>query len=194
MDIHDLSLFRRIFCSLSPHIRTWWGNHPMFPSTSVGWSGLSCFSLAICGPGAHGCREGPFTRTARTTSKSNSCSTAPSSPWFRVCPGGGPTEAMGVQNLCAPSRTPILYVRLAADVLGRVPLTPLFLLGNYTPTISHQLCQHRSARFPLRLADAAEESGRKGNNVYEINQWLWQFGRGKPRLGPCRWLRLRSGT
>ena len=20
-------------------------------------------------------------------------------------------------------------------------------------------------------------------NVYEINQWLWQFGRGKPRLG-----------
>ena len=71
-----------MLCSLSPHIRTWWQNHPlMFPSTRVGWSGLSCFSLAICGPGAHGCREGPITCTARTTSKSNSCSTAPSSPW-----------------------------------------------------------------------------------------------------------------
>ena len=33
------------------------------------------------------------------------------------------------------------------------------------------------------LAVAADDSGRKGSNVYEINQWLWQFGRGKPRLG-----------
>ena len=37
--------------------------------------------------------------------------------------------------------------------------------------------------FPHGLADASDESGRKGSNVYEINQWLWQFGRGKPRLG-----------
>ena len=35
------------------------------------------------------------------------------------------------------------------------------------------------------MADAADESDRtrKGSNVYEIKQWLWQFGRGKPRLG-----------
>ena len=32
-------------------------------------------------------------------------------------------------------------------------------------------------------ADVANEPGRKGSNVYEINQWLWQFGLGKPRLG-----------
>ncbi len=25
--------------------------------------------------------------------------------------------------------------------------------------------------------------GQLGNNVYEVNPWLWQFGRGKPRLG-----------
>ena len=25
--------------------------------------------------------------------------------------------------------------------------------------------------------------GRRGSNVYEVNPWLWQFGRGKPRLG-----------
>ena len=98
-----------------------------------------------------------------------------------ILPMGCPMEAMGVQKLYVPSPTPILYVGLAAN--GRVPLMPLFLLGHYTPTIPHQLRQHRSARFPHRLADAADESGRKGSNVYEINQWLWQFGRGKPRLG-----------
>ena len=92
-------------------------------------------------------------------------------------------QAMGVQKLYEPSPTPILYVGLVADVLGRVPLMPLVLLGNSTPTIPHQLRQHRGARFPHRLADAADESGRKGSNVYEVNQWLWQFGRGNPRLG-----------
>ena len=107
-----------------------------------------------------------------------------------VLPGGGSMEAMGVQKLRAEAVrarthavTPIHYVGLAADVLGRVSLMPLFLLGNSTPTIPHQLHQHRSARFPHGLADAADESGRKGSNVYENNQWLWQFGRGKPCLG-----------
>ena len=27
------------------------------------------------------------------------------------------------------------------------------------------------------------EDGRRGSNVYEVNTWLWMFGRGKPRLG-----------
>ena len=30
---------------------------------------------------------------------------------------------------------------------------------------------------------AAAADGRRGSNVYEVNPWLWQFGRGKPRLG-----------
>ncbi len=25
--------------------------------------------------------------------------------------------------------------------------------------------------------------GKRGSNMYEVNMWLWQFGRGKPRLG-----------
>jgi hypothetical protein len=32
-------------------------------------------------------------------------------------------------------------------------------------------------------ADSAAEDGRRCSNVYEINTWLWQFGRGKPSLG-----------
>ena len=66
-------------------------------------------------------------------------------------------------------------------------MMPLFLLGNYTLTIPHQLCQHRSSRFPHRLADEPTSwAGREAtsrSNVYEINQWLWQLRRGKPRLG-----------
>ena len=90
-----------MLCSLSPHIRAWWGNPPMFPSTSVGWSGLSCFSLAICGPDAHGCREGSIIRTAQTTSKSNSCSTAPSSPWS--CPGAALWKLWRAEAVRAPT-------------------------------------------------------------------------------------------
>ena len=60
---------------------------------------------------------------------------------------------------------------------------PFFLLGNSTPTTPQQLRQHRLGKFPHGLVDAADGSGKKGSNVYELNQWLWQFGRGKPRLG-----------
>jgi hypothetical protein len=35
----------------------------------------------------------------------------------------------------------------------------------------------------VHCADAAPTDGLLGSNVYEVNQWLWQFGRGKPRLG-----------
>ena len=111
-----------------------------------------------------------------------------------VLPGNSPMEAVEVQKLYEPSPTPILYVGLVTNVLGRVPLMPLFLLGNSTPTIPHQLRQHRSSRFPHGLADAADESGRKGSNVYEINKWLWQFGRANLVWGTCRWLRARSGA
>jgi len=98
-------------------------------------------------------------------------------------PGDGPMEKWGVQKFYEPSPTPVLYVGLAADVLGRLPLMPLFLLGNSTPTIPHELRKHRRSKFPYGEADAADASGKRGSNVYEVNQWLWQFGRGKPRLG-----------
>ena len=32
-------------------------------------------------------------------------------------------------------------------------------------------------------ADSAAADGRRGCTVYEVNTWLWNFGRGKPRLG-----------
>ena len=35
----------------------------------------------------------------------------------------------------------------------------------------------------MGCCDTAAADGRRGSNVYEVNPWLWQFGRGKPRLG-----------
>ena len=43
--------------------------------------------------------------------------------------------------------------------------------------------KRKEAGFPFGCADAAALDGRQGSNIYEVNQWLWQFGRGKPRLG-----------
>mmetsp|Transcript_41084 Transcript_41084/g.85763 ORF Transcript_41084/g.85763 Transcript_41084/m.85763 type:complete len:166 (-) Transcript_41084:598-1095(-) len=71
----------------------------------------------------------------------------------------------------------------AENMVGRVPLIPLFLAGNSTPTIPHMFAKRKDACFPFGSADAAAVDGRRGSNVYEVNTWLWSFGRGKPRLG-----------
>ena len=43
--------------------------------------------------------------------------------------------------------------------------------------------KRKDSGFPMGCADAAAVDGRRGSNIYEVNPWLWQFGRGKPRLG-----------
>ena len=68
-------------------------------------------------------------------------------------------------------------------MVGRVPLIPLFLAGNSTPTIPHKYSKNKSSGFPMGSCDTAEADGRRRSNVYEVNPSLWQFGRGKPRLG-----------
>ncbi len=68
----------------------------------------------------------------------------------------------------------------AQNMVGRAPLIPCFLAGNPTPTIPHmfrQFSKRRDSGFPFGCADSAAADGRRGNNVYEVNLWLWQFGR-----------------
>ena len=47
------------------------------------------------------------------------------------------------------------------------------------------LSRPEARAFQYGIADAAAVDGRtsRGSNVYEVNPWLWQFGRGRPRLG-----------
>ena len=92
-------------------------------------------------------------------------------------------EDAGVVKLYEPSPTPCLYVAPAENMVGRIPLMPCFLDGNATPTIPHKYSKNKNSCFPAGCADSAAEDGRRGSNVYEVNTWLWQFGRGKPRLG-----------
>ena len=95
----------------------------------------------------------------------------------------GPMEDAGVLKLYEPGPIPCLYVAPVDHVVGRVPLIPLFLAGNSTPTIPHKFSKRKGTGFPLGCADPAASAGRRGCNVYEVNTWLWIFGRGKPRLG-----------
>ncbi len=54
-----------------------------------------------------------------------------------------------------------------------------------SPAIPHNFSMHERPGFPIMMGcpDTAAAGGRRGSNVYEVNPWLWQFGRGKPRLG-----------
>ena len=95
-------------------------------------------------------------------------------------------EDAGVVKLYEPSPTPCLYVANTENMVGRIPLMPCFLDGNSTQTISHTYSKNKNSCFPAGCADSAAEDGRRGSNVYEVNPWLWQFGRGKPHLGTIK--------
>jgi hypothetical protein len=75
-------------------------------------------------------------------------------------------------------------------VLGRVPLSPLFLAGNSTPTIPHKFSKHKGSAFPMGSADTANADGRRGSNVYVGSGCL---GAASPVWVVCQWRRLQSG-
>jgi hypothetical protein len=82
-------------------------------------------------------------------------------------PIAGPMEDSGVVKLYEPSPTPCLYVAPVENMVGRVPLMPLFLAGNATATMPHLYSKRKESGFPLGCADAAAVDGRRGSNVYE---------------------------
>jgi hypothetical protein len=100
-----------------------------------------------------------------------------------VLPIQGPMEDAGLIKLYDHSPIPCLYVAPVANVLGRVSLIALFLAGNPTPTTPHKFSKHKGSGFLMGSADTADADGRRGSNMYEVNTWLWMFGRGKRRLG-----------
>jgi hypothetical protein len=85
-----------------------------------------------------------------------------------------------VYTQCIQVYTSIYFVEVAdvQNMVGRVPLIPLFLAGNSTPTIPHMFNKRKDSGFPYGCADAAPTDGQRGSNVYEVNQWLWKFGLG----------------
>ena len=59
----------------------------------------------------------------------------------------GPMEDDGVIKLYEPSPTPCLNVADVQNMVGRVPLIPLFLAGNSTPTIPHMFSKRKDSGF-----------------------------------------------
>ncbi len=58
-------------------------------------------------------------------------------------------------------------------LVGRVSLTPLFLAGNSTQTITYMFSKRKDSGLTYDCGDA-------GSNVYEVNPWLWQRARQTP--------------
>ncbi len=52
-------------------------------------------------------------------------------------------------KLYEPSPTLYLYVAMAENMVGRVPLIPLFLAGNSTPTIPHMFSKRKDWAFRM---------------------------------------------
>ena len=77
---------------------------------------------------------------------------------------------------------PILHVGFCTNlnVLCRAPLMPCFLGGSEQPTIPHGMRQLKATQFPFGRADSRKDKG-DGCKLYEVNMWLWEFGRGKQR-------------
>ena len=95
----------------------------------------------------------------------------------------GIMESKGIHRVYEPSPVPTLYVGRVEDILGRVPLIPCFLDGNATSTIPHKYSSRQRDAFECGCADGAGLNSRMGSHVYEINTWLWNFGRPQPRVG-----------
>ena len=83
----------------------------------------------------------------------------------------GQIEDDEVLNLYEPGPIPCLYMAPVDHMVGRVPLIPLFLAGNSTPTTPHRFNKHKDSGqgFPMGCADSAALDHRLGCNVYEVN-------------------------
>ncbi len=95
----------------------------------------------------------------------------------------GIMESKGIHRVYEPSPVPTLYVGRVEDLLGRVPLIPCLLDGNATSTILHKYSSRQKDAFECCCADGAGPTSRRGSHVYEINTWVWNFGRPQPRVG-----------
>ena len=76
-------------------------------------------------------------------------------------------------------RLPCLYICPVANVLGRAPLIPCFIRGNSHPTIPHRFKD--DPRLGSASADMQQDRD-NGSRLYEVNIWMWRYGRGSPRM------------
>jgi hypothetical protein len=89
-----------------------------------------------------------------------------------------PLQKAEILMVYDPSPVPILYVDHIENALCRVPLIPCFIEGNATPTIPASFKKKRASLFPHGEADTASNPG---SRLFEINEFMWNYGRLRPR-------------
>ena len=140
LDMHHgypcLSLTYTVFAGYFAHhdIHLSWTTQRTSPLKSVGLPCPSFISPAVLDPGM-GCRQQAV---------------------------AGPMKTRRVVKLNKPSPTPILHVGPVSNVLGRVPLMPLFLIRNSTPTILHCFCNLQRKQIPVLLCRRRQGVGQEG--------------------------------
>ncbi len=77
----------------------------------------------------------------------------------------------------AASQLPTLSVCPVENVLGRVPLLPCHMMGSKQNTIPHALRYH----VPNGAAADSRPSSGTGSSLFEVNIWMWRYGREYPR-------------
>ncbi len=73
---------------------------------------------------------------------------------------------------------PCLYICPVANVLGRAPIIPCFIDRTTHPTIPYKFKNSQILR--TASADTQPDRG-NGSRLYEVNLWMWRYGRGEPR-------------
>jgi hypothetical protein len=63
----------------------------------------------------------------------------------------------------------------SCNVLGRAPLMPCYMRVNPHPTLPNSFGDRDGAK-----ADTSRGRG-NGSRLYELNLWMWHYGRGQPR-------------
>ena len=99
-----------------------------------------------------------------------------------------PMQRNGIKMLYEPGpwnprnhsgKQPVLHIGHVEHILCRVPLMPLFLDGSSTNTIPYSK-RSEAACYEHGKHDSHNGAG-NGSLIYEVNLWLWRFGRGKER-------------
>ncbi len=76
---------------------------------------------------------------------------------------------------------PSLHICRIGNVLGCVPLMPCYISGNTHPTLPRRFGNRTPPSY--RSGASADFSVGRGNGsrLYELNLWMWRYGRGQPQ-------------
>ncbi len=88
-------------------------------------------------------------------------------------------QRKGVPMLYERSATvlPSLYVCPVQNVLGSVPLIPCYLNGNAS---NHTIQYRYRGAIPAEAAADSRPDNGTGSRLFEINIWMWRYGRTFP--------------